>query len=988
MNTVLKPRTKEKKYFLMEVTAQGVYPSLWINDISSDGYVKSLLWELFDINNFNNLIRKIFIDKELNEEIEENKVLIDQNNYESQTNNCMSQVLCQFGYVIIGSPCTDIYVNFNNNGVVPVEWKFQFPNDFQNDIEKWAKGEVMSEEQLKLNMILDNQLFSIVPKNGYLLPGESVNVKFTYKHEIVGTHRLPVILKIQNGSITETKDLIVTLYGCTIPLNKKYIMFPSMQHRFKDVSISTSYPPIQQYFLRNCGSTNIEYMIDTSPLEKLKKENYNFDILKCNNSSGIIYPGETQYTEWIFKPLEAKEYSVDIPIHIKDGQTKIITFTGRGIRYTMPYSDDTDLEDPLREENNDHISHKQLLKIPNQIVVLSDERIHFGHVPTGSILRRIITIKNISTTERVSFTWNIKDDQDEIKITPKLGTLEPGQSQLCKIRFKPCNQSKVYSLNIGCIIVNLTKMEKYYIKKREVEEVIKKKKYLRKLSLNLLTDKNNDFSVSVNKLNYNIRKTKYNPLPPIGSNVKINATESDIQIDEGSQRSQSSIQCRSDRSINNNSNCDPNDINTKINDFARNDFPELPKAPNPSTISIEIISESHEPFEYKKHYKNYDNYYFEKESFEKDNSILDDDSMSVVFSTVQFILNNILQDLEIQNLTNHLKFETLPYFSQIRAITKPELCTFDADAEVQKVETSKIDNIIVSSYGMVDNSYNNEVFKKKNAFKPRINSYINVMPKIKNQMSNGNSNPSVMFLEDDYMDVYGLGDESILKELTALETEEALKHIQCTVVTDESQASLHSSISYSHSSINNDPSKSQNDISCETNEQDNQNNESTTKINNTQSQSNVQFNSVHSSTVNISADCSASHANNSNNHVNKSINKSESRVSQSNQNLSNSNPEIDSIGSYSHQSSSNSIGSNSVGQSYSSISSQCQSQENIDNNNHDDRSHTCSHINSLIASNSALHTDPLEPMDSTLKDSLIFPEVADGQILEIIQNND
>ncbi|ORX51756.1 hypothetical protein BCR36DRAFT_287578 [Piromyces finnis] len=458
INTVLKPRSKEKKYFLMEITAQGVYPSVWINDISSDGYVKSLLWELFDINNFNTLVRKIFIDKELNNEIEENKALIDRNNFESNVNNCMSQVLFQYGSTIVGSPCTDIYVNFNNNGVVPIEWKYQFPNDLQNDIEKWAKGEVTSEEQLRLNMILDNQLFSITPKNGYLLPGESLNVKFSYKHDIVGTHKLPVILKIQNGSITETKDLIITLSGCTIPLNKKYIMFPSMSYRFKDVSISTIYPPIQHYFLRNCGSTSIEYMIDTSPLEKLKKENYNFEILKCINSTGIINPGETQYTEWIFKPLEAKEYSVDIPIHIKDGQTKVITFTGKGVRYTMPYANDVDLQDPLKDENNDNISQKQLLKIPNQIVVLSDERIHFGHVPTGSILRRVITIQNISATEKVSFSWIIKDDQDEIKINPKSGTLEPGESRLCKIRFKPANQSKVYSLNIGCVIVNLTKM--------------------------------------------------------------------------------------------------------------------------------------------------------------------------------------------------------------------------------------------------------------------------------------------------------------------------------------------------------------------------------------------------------------------------------------------------------------------------------------------------------------------------------------------------
>jgi len=38
----------------------------------------------------------------------------------------------------------------------------------------------------------------------------------------------------------------------------------------------------------------------------------------------------------------------------------------------MPYANDNDLEDPLKGDDNDNISQKQLLKIPNQIVVLSD----------------------------------------------------------------------------------------------------------------------------------------------------------------------------------------------------------------------------------------------------------------------------------------------------------------------------------------------------------------------------------------------------------------------------------------------------------------------------------------------------------------------------------------------------------------------------------------------------------------------------------------
>ncbi|ORX76894.1 hypothetical protein BCR32DRAFT_295949 [Anaeromyces robustus] len=987
-NSILKPRTKEKKYFLMEITAQGVYPSLWINDISSDGYVKSLLWELFDLNNFNHLTRKIFIDKELNNEIEENKMLIDRNKFENNTNNCLSQVLFQFGSIIVGSPCTDIYVNFNNNGVVPVEWKYQFPNDFQNDIEKWAKGEITSDEQLKFNMILDNQIFSITPKSGYLLPGESINVKFSYKHDIVGTHRLPVILKIQNGSITETKDLIITLSGCTIPLNKKYIMFPSMSYRFKDVSISTSYPPIQHYLLRNCGSTNIEYIIDTTPLEQLKKDNYNFEILKCLNSSGVISPGESQSTEWIFKPLEAKEYSVDIPIHIKDGQTKIITFTGKGVRYTMPYANDVDLEDPLKDVNNDNISHKQLLKIPNQIVMLSDERIHFGHIPTGSILRRIITIKNISSTEKVSFTWMIKDDQDEIKINPKSGTLEPGESRLCKIRFKPCNQSKIYALNIGCVIVNLTKMDKYYIKKREVEAIINKKKYLRKLSLNLINEKSAD-NIVYNKMNYNIRKTKYNPLPPIESS-KSHENGNELNKENSHNEINSNQYINSHNQENTNDN---NDINSKMNDFGRNDFPELPKPPNPSTISIEIISESHEPFEYKKYYKNFDYYYFEKESFDVEEKVLNDDAMSIIFSSIQFMLNNILQDLEIQNLTNHLKFESLPYFSQIRAITKPELSTFDNDKEVQKVETSKIDNIIVSSYGMVDNSLNNEVFKMKNGFKPRINSYVNPMPKIKEKMNN---NPLSVSLEDNYIDIYGLNDERILSELTALDFEEKLNNLHHTIMNNNNNNNNGSNVSLA----NDTKSYINSNISIHDNNNDNNNNENNNDDNNLTDENNNNNNNNNNK--------SSSNTNLNNNKTNSNININNKSISESN-NLSISNTNINKSESYNNNNNNNQsqillnernynpnrnvTNSHSLTLSHDSLDHQNMNNNNNNNNmnNNNNSRGVISTSNSLINSINEYFMNPnqIESVESIHdENAIIFPDVADGQTIKIIQNND
>jgi len=44
----------------------------------------------------------------------------------------------------------------------------------------------------------------------------------------------------------------------------------------------------------------------------------------------------------------------------------------------MPYANDNDLEDPLKNNDDDNISKKQLLKIPNQIVVLSD--VNYGFI--------------------------------------------------------------------------------------------------------------------------------------------------------------------------------------------------------------------------------------------------------------------------------------------------------------------------------------------------------------------------------------------------------------------------------------------------------------------------------------------------------------------------------------------------------------------------------------------------------------------------------
>jgi hypothetical protein len=54
----------------------------------------------------------------------------------------------------------------------------------------------------------------------------------------------------------------------------------------------------------------VDYTIDTSGLKRLKASEHDFDIITCKKERGSIAPGATELIEWIFRPLEAKEYEV------------------------------------------------------------------------------------------------------------------------------------------------------------------------------------------------------------------------------------------------------------------------------------------------------------------------------------------------------------------------------------------------------------------------------------------------------------------------------------------------------------------------------------------------------------------------------------------------------------------------------------------------------------------------------------------------------
>lgn len=132
-------------------------------------------------------------------------------------------------------------------------------------------------------------------------------------------------------SLFLVKETMLTFTGTTVSESRKYLHFHNTQHTFKPVRIGIEQAPIQTYTLYNNGVVPVEYEVDPSPLEKFHKENHGFEIFSCQKTKGFILPGDYDLVKFIFTPIEAKMYEVDIPIKMNDGRVQIVTFKGEGI---------------------------------------------------------------------------------------------------------------------------------------------------------------------------------------------------------------------------------------------------------------------------------------------------------------------------------------------------------------------------------------------------------------------------------------------------------------------------------------------------------------------------------------------------------------------------------------------------------------------------------------------------------------------------------
>ncbi|MBZ3880635.1 Coiled-coil domain-containing protein 108, partial [Sciurus carolinensis] len=447
----------EKKE-LCQVSLVAVYPLLSILDAcsmgSAEGITRKHLWRLFSLDLLNSYLTRDPTPWELT--------------YKVPTRHSTNQIPpvftplkldFNFGAAPLKGPPSVVLLDLKNTGLVPLDWAFLFPSDQQIDLELWAEQVEFDSTELHQMRAEDNCIFSISPKTGSLSPGEEQMVEFKYSHLFVGTDRLPVLFKVSHG-----REILINFIGVTVKLEQKYVLFTSTSHQFIPVPIGDTLPPRQIYELYNGGSVPVTYEVQTSILSQVQEKSFDHPIFCCLNPKGEIQPGTTARILWIFSPIEAKTYTVDVPIQILGWNSAIIRFQGVG--YDPHVMGDTAPFHNISSWDNSSI-HSRLM-VPGQAVFLSQSHISLGNIPVQSKCSRLLFLNNISKNEIIVFSWEPRPlDFGEISVKPMVGELTPEETAPFVVTLKTSVHASFYSVDLICKVYQQKLMKQYH---KELQE--------------------------------------------------------------------------------------------------------------------------------------------------------------------------------------------------------------------------------------------------------------------------------------------------------------------------------------------------------------------------------------------------------------------------------------------------------------------------------------------------------------------------------------
>ncbi|CAF1104404.1 unnamed protein product [Rotaria sordida] len=473
----------EHKHHLCTLNTHGVYPHLTFIDIlgsqQSASLSKGLLSKAFNLTKINALLAKEPTPDELTyainsprEEIFSKKL----NTYrKNKIDNGIASPLppleqpeaisFNFNAAPMNSAPSEVHLLLENSSDLDTTWAFLFPKDLQCELEYWARTGDFTEEELNEMKLQDNKIFSINPKKGILKKGSNVTITITYKHIFAGQHTLPAIFKVGRG-----RQIMLNLVGISVEPGERYVQFYSTTHHLLPVELGAQGAPVQQYELWNGGTVPIHFQVDMSQLEQISLSNYGFWVLDCLTPEGIIVPNKSFVTQWVFNPLEAREYVFNIKIDLENCEPAFITFIGSGF-------DKRDISSDISKSLTENLEITKQLNLSDRLASLTIDRINFGNLPLFTKQRHITFLKNQSNKDSISFIWHVTNPEQvrHIRIQPVRGKIQPRQSLPIKVTFMAIEAPAFHDIDLVCEIYNETTLNQYNLDLKKWEINIQKK---------------------------------------------------------------------------------------------------------------------------------------------------------------------------------------------------------------------------------------------------------------------------------------------------------------------------------------------------------------------------------------------------------------------------------------------------------------------------------------------------------------------------------
>lgn len=447
------------------IAAVADFPRLVATDVACEGVPKPVAWEQMSLTDINRELQSGLTRMELTVGQMERAGTL--------TTDAALRMLrpfhMDFGTRAVGSDPITFHVQFTNPSPVPVSWELVSYDDPNIEMENWVEPAQPHNATDKARaFVVANRLFQLSPRAGVLQQGQVAQVALTYNPSCEGSHSLPMFLRLQ-----DSKRLLLQLEGRAAewPAQHLLLLPSSRTFQFQPVPIGETDPPLQQYALRNGGNDPLGYSLDVSSLQRLAEDNYGFEIMKLASTAaatGEIEPHGTAILNWLFTPLEDKQYEAQVLVHLSSGDTQFITLRGNG------YHPKQRRQQPSQERAVHAATGEGFpswlgwpcfnagpaLGLTERLLTVSSEALSLSTMLVGGLVRALLVLQNDSCWP-LAFAWDLGcflsvEQQRTIggmlELLPASGTLAPGERLVCRVCFQAGLQPQLFEAEVNCCV--------------------------------------------------------------------------------------------------------------------------------------------------------------------------------------------------------------------------------------------------------------------------------------------------------------------------------------------------------------------------------------------------------------------------------------------------------------------------------------------------------------------------------------------------------